>query len=531
MNKIFNRLSKYEKFLFLAVCIANLFPIVSHRFFPTLDGPAHLYNANLINHMLLHSDLDSFFQFNSEIVPNLTGHVFLCFFKTFLPAFLAEKLLLITYFFGLAYSFRRLVKSINPEYLGLSYLVFPISYNFLFSLGFYNFSLGLIGLLLILSFWIRNQQALAGSWKKIFQLSILFILTYFSHILMFSVAGLACACFLFMNFLNELLKKRTFREVFIREFKKGLALFVSSLIPLVLMFFYFSNRPDTGMKIYLPSEELTKWLNYFNPIICYHEGIESALTRKLIYILYALIIVGISLRIIDHFSGEKKGFFRLNDTWLLLTGIMLLLLYKLPDDNGSASIISMRFGLLFFLFLLIWISSMKQAKWFMFICFTLLLAIHFKRIRYYDSIIDQYNTTAINCAKASNYVKPGSVVATLNFTYWSQAHFSNYLGIDKSLVILDNYEATMNYFPLLWNIQKLPDFQLGGKPITENPLFLLTPSNKQNQKREIDYLFVLGNWDSTNAEHLKTLQTVSANFIRTYKNEQCIVYRRKGLAE
>lgn len=536
MNKIFNRFSKYEKFLFLAVALANLIPVVGHHFFPTLDGPAHLYNANLINHLLFHADFDSFFQFNSELVPNLTGHVLLCFFKWFLPGYLAEKMVLIVYFLGVSYAFRRLVKSYNPEYIGLSYLIFPISYNFLLSLGFYNFSLGLIGLLLILSFWIRNKQTIASSPKKILILSIFFILTYFSHILMFCIALLVCGFYLFIWFLKVVFETKKFKEAFIQEGKKGLVLLVSSLIPLILTTLYFSSRPDTGVKIFLPKEELIKWLNYFNPIICYHEGIESGFTRKIIYILYALIIGGIIIRIKNRFSAiktpEQKGIFHFHDTWLLVTGIMLVLLFIMPDDNGSASIISMRFGLLFFLFLMIWISSLKQARWFTFICMSLLLAIHAKRIRYYDSVMDTYDPIAINCNKAADFIKPNSVVAPLNLTgFWFEAHFSNYLGSDKPMIILENYEATMNYFPLLWNMPKLPNFHLGTKHIADCPLFPWMPSNPQNEKKQVDYIFALGNWDSTNVDHLKTLELISSNFIQTYKNEHCTLYRRKNLVE
>jgi hypothetical protein len=532
MNQVLNKLGKYEGFCFLTVVLLNLIPVFSHHFFPTLDGPAHLYNANLINHMLVHTDFESFFRFNSEPVPNWTGHILLCFFKWFLPGYLAEKMLLITYFVGISYAFRRLVKSFNPEYIILSYLIFPFTYNALLSFGFYNFSLGIIGLFLILSFWIRNHQTIAGSFKKIGILAVLFILTYFSHIVTFGVALLACGFYLLIFFLRELFQKRRIKDVFIGELKKGVALLLSSIIPLILLIIYFANKPNTGVKIFLPKEELIKWLNYLNPIICYHEGIESWFTRKIIYILYALIAGGIIIRVRNGLSRNKttgkRGVFHFNDLWLLVAGIMLFLLFVMPDNNGSASVISIRFGLLFFLFLVIWISSMKPAKWFTLVCSILLLLIHFKRIRYYDSVIDQYDATAINCAKVSSFIEPNSIVASLNFTYWYQGHFSNYLGIDKPMVLLENYEATMDYFPLLWNTQKLPNFQIGGEPITENPLFSLTPTNTQNAKREVDYLFVLGKWDSTKTEHLQNLQLISHHFKLVHKNEHCLLYQRKS---
>lgn len=534
MNQIISSISKYEKILFLAVVLLNLIPVLSYHFFPTLDGPAHLYNANLINHLFSPSELDSFFKFNSELVPNWTGHILLCFFKSFLPGYLAEKMLFLIYFIGLPYAFRNLVKTINPEYMGLSYLIFPFTYNHLLSLGFYNFSLGLIGLLLILAYWINHHQTIAGSFKKTSVLGLLLILTYFSHIVMFSMSLLVISCYTFMTFLKESVETRKIKGAFTSHFKKALTLLVSSFIPLVLMVLYFANRPDEGNKIFLPQELLIKWLNYLNPIICYSEDIEKVFTRKLFYILCALIIGGIIIRIKNRkpVSGtsEKKGILHLNDTWLFTAGVMLLLLFIMPDENGMASIISMRFGLLFFLFLVIWISSMKQAKWFIFVCSTLVLISHYKRVRYLDSAIEVHNRIAINCNKAEKYIKPYSVVTTVNITnFWFVSHFSNYLGIDKPMIILENYEATMDYFPLTWNKEKLPNVQIAGASVLEHPLFVLPPANLKNEKKEVDYIFVLGRWDSTNVDQLKNLQVISDHFVQTYKNEDCTLYRRKKL--
>src|SRR6185295_1290073 len=92
-------LHRYEKYIFSTLVLIHLIPVCSMHFFPTLDGPAHLYNSNLINWMLSEKQAlaTTCFYFNPVLVPNLSGHALLCVFNFFLPAYLAEKLVLIIY--------------------------------------------------------------------------------------------------------------------------------------------------------------------------------------------------------------------------------------------------------------------------------------------------------------------------------------------------------------------------------------------------------------------------------------------------
>src|SRR5687768_6062047 len=98
-----------EPLIFYAVLLLNLLPLLVFKFYPSLDGPAHLYNSLLIPEMLKGNEvLESMLKFNSEPVPNWSGHFILSFFNLFLPGWLAEKMLLIFYVTGLPLSFRYL---------------------------------------------------------------------------------------------------------------------------------------------------------------------------------------------------------------------------------------------------------------------------------------------------------------------------------------------------------------------------------------------------------------------------------------
>jgi len=132
LNLTFSK--KAEAVIFFIVTLLNLYPVLSNQYFPTLDGAAHLYNANIIKELILHPEgaFANYFEFNSSPVPNWTGHFILTFFRFIFPAFLAEKCLLIIYLVGLPYAFRSLVKRLNPKNALGAYFIFPFCYTSIF---------------------------------------------------------------------------------------------------------------------------------------------------------------------------------------------------------------------------------------------------------------------------------------------------------------------------------------------------------------------------------------------------------------
>ncbi|MDC1352957.1 hypothetical protein N8155_01290, partial [Flavobacteriales bacterium] len=147
-----------------------------------------LYNSNLINELLLnpYSNISQYFEFNSALITNFSGHFLLSFFNWFLPAFFAEKVFLVLYALGIPYSLRYLIKQINPTGIGLSYFSFPIIYSTVFLLGFYNFSIALVFFFFALGYWYKHQDNMTKFSRKLI-LAGLILLTLFSHLFVFAV--------------------------------------------------------------------------------------------------------------------------------------------------------------------------------------------------------------------------------------------------------------------------------------------------------------------------------------------------------
>src|SRR3569832_1056948 len=133
---------RLEKYFFYVILILYLIPVFLLDYFVTRDGPAHLYNSNLINHILFkHGGVSSFFfEFTPYVNANWTGHILLCILNLFLPAMLCEKIIFCIYIILLALGFRRFILTINPNNAAASWLIFPFIYTFPLNSGLYSFN-------------------------------------------------------------------------------------------------------------------------------------------------------------------------------------------------------------------------------------------------------------------------------------------------------------------------------------------------------------------------------------------------------
>jgi hypothetical protein len=136
-----------------------------------------------------------------------------------------------------------------------------------------------------------------------------------------------------------------------------------------------------------------------------------------------------------------------------------------------------------------------------------LLFFHFKLNNYYQDATKNLETIAIEYAEVAYHIESNSVVLPINYSgNWLMGHFSNYLGVDKPMIILENYECVAGYFPLKWNVTKMPDSRFGS--ITSDSLLCLQwHANPKEQVKKIDYCFVMGNIANGNTHCDSILQT------------------------
>jgi len=514
-----------EQWLFYVMIILNLVPAFYRKILPSMDGGAHLYNSQLIQTLIFDSSsiVHEFYKLNPEIVPNWTGHFILSFFNYFFPAFIAEKLVLVVYLIAFPLVFRALIKTLSPQNVWLSYFVFLFTYHFLFLLGFYNYSIALVLMLVGLNYWIKNC-AKNITVTKFFTLFFILSVTYLSHIFVF-------AFLLFVMGIYLLIKSKSLGKLVSVHplkffFQKSLILFVAAVFPLIFFFFYFYNRPSTGMSFYETPQTLWKWILDIRPWIVYDYNREAMLNR-IIGGALGLMLLSLIVRRIIRFTKYKETILKTNDFLFLVAIIALLLFFVLPDSDGAAGFVSVRFCYLFFLFFFFALSTTVYPKWIKIMILTILIPLIFVHNYGFNKAIKSQYKIVQSIVKVSQFIPANSVVLPINFSKnWLAGNYNNYLGIDKPMVILHNYEASTGYFPVHWNREKMPNTFLGNQNSIPNCLEWI--GEKAHSSYVIDYVFILVDYKD---EELKCLQTIEEsiqqNYTLLYSDEYCQLYHKK----
>lgn len=508
----------------------TLRPFFSGRFFPTLDGPAHLYNAQLISWLLegKHATVNQIVQFNPDLVPNWLGHGLLFFFSQAMPPAAAEKALLILYAIALVASFYALVQTlhqrVNLLWLGVLVFVFSVP---LF-LGFYNFLLGIVVSMFAFRQWLlfrRNH----GWNRRLIGLFLLLTLLYFTHVFVFGLLLLLIGVhWIQQTVIVARAATHEKKRVLQRSVIIGLFFLLASAPSLMMALNYFQKRPSNGVLVAKEWQVLLESIYQMSPLVCINTDQELPHTGVIFITLsVCLVIIIVAKWIPTKYQTlvampEKFDFG-------LLAAVLILLYFTLPDQVGAAGYVSMRLLLLFFFFLLAWLSAARLPLAFTLVAVTLIGYSHFQRMELYRSTNRILNDTAEEVMEHSVHLQSGSTVLPVSFSNnWLHGHLYNYIGIDKPVVVLNNYELYVDYFPLIWNYENVPNLVL-GETENDNSRWVYWPSNTSNAKKRIDYVFIMG--QPLTEIHLgqqKELYDMMGDYYeRIHTTANCELYRLK----
>ena len=171
-----------------AATAAALIPIWLFRWFPTQDGPSHLYNAFVLAR---YGDaasviVRSYFQLNLRLFPNWTAYFLMAPLTRILPPLVAQQIVLSICVISIPAAVVYLQKSFKPAADPTALLGVLLAFSYVLFMGFFNFVIGAALFAIATGFWWRRRSG-----RYLYGLYGLLIAIYLSHGLAFAVTLLA----------------------------------------------------------------------------------------------------------------------------------------------------------------------------------------------------------------------------------------------------------------------------------------------------------------------------------------------------
>lgn len=179
------------KHLFIVLLLLHLAPVWMFNYFPSQDGPSHVYNAFIFKEYQNHENymFRDVFKLNITIFPNWGAHLTLTLLLYIFPPLIAEKIFL-TFAVGLLpISFFYFLSAVHKRGVLFGWLGFLFSYNYLLFMGFYSFILSISLFFFSFGYWWKHKEDF--SVRQIGVLYILLLTTYLCHFFSYGLLLLA----------------------------------------------------------------------------------------------------------------------------------------------------------------------------------------------------------------------------------------------------------------------------------------------------------------------------------------------------
>lgn len=484
--------------------------------FPTVDGSTHSLTAKLILDGFT-GDPDPNIAVGSYWVPNALGHYALVALQLLLSPATAERALLFLILFGMGIGLFRLCQACGNRTPWAALLVLPFSYNFLLVMGFYNFLLGLVLALFVLAYAFQRTTPLGRTWA-VFLVGSLVVL--WCHAMAFFFLALVITIKALLQHLPGLRKPIMRREAF-----WGLLRTALLLLPGALLFLLFTTSQDARWGEADMAKSLKELVD-LRILVLYSFEIE----RPYVLFFTAMIVALLVRAVIEvRYSGVGTLMDQPSTALLLSALVTLALYFILPDSTGYASFLSQRLQFMFLLLLIGWAACVVPFDHWSIPLLAVVLCIHAARLDYMNDLMAPHAAKERALAEASTAMPAHTNVLPINFEPdWMFGHQAAGLGLYNDLYIVENYECSMGYFPLIWR-KDLP-----------SPLYwhLMTATDRQcfewlkdyvaaKESPAMDQIALIGPVDSASCKAQNVLPILAAHYRQTFDNGYVRVYSLK----
>ena len=477
---MFNWRNLSWKHLFVVLLILHLLPIWIFAYFPSQDGPSHVYNALVLKEYNKHENykMRDAWKLNITIFPNWLSHIALAALLYIFPPVVAEKVFLTIAIGMIPVSFFYFLDAVHKgrkDRFLFAWLGFPFAYNYLLYMGFYNFTLSIAFFFFSFGFWWKHKDNMQI--KHLSVLYVLLLLTYLSHIVSYGlvVLGISVAAAFIWGSESIVeawrIRNKNYKDVF-RQFILTIKPFINFLLYMVPIYFVLMEYYLQSLKQHQSgSHRGMKWIwEYFWGVksIVYFSDWNILLNYFLLGIIAFAILISIGYRIY-----RKQSLGRI-DVFLVIAILFTYMFIKAPWGYGPGGWINDRIHIYILLMLAPWLV-LDMHRFFRYTIMTLLLIFtltHCAETAYHHGRISSEIAELVSGAKL---IKPHSTF-THRSAGWHKSEFlfGHYDSEEKKMemrneindvtpfvhstafygvyaddvVHMANYEANYNYFPV-----------------------------------------------------------------------------------
>lgn len=268
-----------------------------------------------------------------------------------------------------------------------------------------------------------------------------------------------------------------------------LLFFLSAMVPLLLtMFFLFQQSAPSHFT--MPNRAyVAEWFSDVRPLISLDYTAEKVFAKPLFYV-YTIVFISAVAGKIKSRKKKSKSFIESSDAWLIFSVIMLLAFFFVPDDMASGGVIGIRFCLMSYLFLFLFMAAYSRNV-FLVSCAMASVIVSFLLMQERYPSLKSLSDEAGDFASCANYMKNGSTLLPLNYSdNWMLNNMADYIGAEKEIIVLDNYEASQVHFPMQWKKGNNP-YQIVGNFGTSNRPCVELAKLKRVTGVDIDYVLLM----------------------------------------
>lgn len=418
----------------------------------------------------------------------------------------------------------------------------PFIYQQALQMGFFNYSLSIALMFLILAFWLHNREKFTPIKQLIF--CILGVLMFFTHAGGLTLTIIILGAFWAMDVSLKVFRDRRKINDNINVWKNEAYNLIICFLPAVLLQLAYMFRKGLSTSPGLDSFELLKEKILHLSALVNLSANEEIYAAWMANIFIFLLITGILTRI---FLNKK---FNSPDVFFLLALLSIYIYFNIPNTLAGGSILSIRFQCIPYFLILFWFGSLNWhnlIRWITLIVFCI-IGIGFIAVR--QPIHRLASDAVVEYTSVRKFIPDQSTVLPLSYSHngrtpegemicdklWLFMHAADYIGTDKSMVLFGNYEANTGYFPIIWHWDRNPfrHLPVDGRGFEEQPPSAdIRAYPEKSYIGTIDYvIFWCLDESSKEINHtINILTQLSEGYDHIYTSENglALLYKRKDL--